>query len=144
MQLRHANLSDIDDILRLHYRYQVNSIDAADKADGFITTAFTKEELTELIIYQQGLFLAVKEDVIVAYAMAATWSFWSRWPMFAHMIEGLSELSYAGQVLTTENSYQYGPVCVDKSVRGQGVFEQIFEFALQTNVEPLSDLGDLY
>ena len=33
--------------------------------------------------------------------------------------------------LTIDNSYQYGPVCVDKSVRGQGVFEQIFAFALE-------------
>ena len=29
----------------------------------------------------------------------------------------------------TENSYQYGPVCIDKSVRGSGVLEALFDFA---------------
>jgi predicted GNAT family N-acyltransferase len=47
------------------------------------------------------------------------------------MIKDLSNLQYAGQTLNTDNSYQYGPVCVDKSVRGQGVFEGIFNYALQ-------------
>jgi hypothetical protein len=46
------------------------------------------------------------------------------------MIKSLHELSYQGISLTIDNSYQYGPVCVDKSVRGQGVFEQLFEFSL--------------
>jgi hypothetical protein len=31
--------------------------------------------------------------------------------------------------LSIENSYQYGPICIDKSVRGTGVLEAIFKFA---------------
>ena len=62
--------------------------------------------------------------------MAASWQFWSSWPMYAHMIKGLPELSYAGVKLNTDNSYQYGPICVDTSVRGNGAFEAIFEFSL--------------
>ena len=49
--------------------------------------------------------------------------------MFAHMIKGLHELEFLGQQLSTENSYQYGPVCVEKSVRGTGVLEKLFDFA---------------
>lgn len=131
MKLRAAKLSDIESVLELHYRYQIDSIDEADKKDGFITTAFNEEELTELISDEQGLFLAIQNERVVAYAMAASWQFWSRWPMFAHMIEGFGELEYKNYMLSTDNSYQYGPVCVDKSVRGEGVFEEIFEFALE-------------
>ena len=61
--------------------------------------------------------------------MAASWQFWSAWPMFAYMIEHLGELEYLGQKLSVDNSYQYGPICIDKSVRGMGVLEQIFDFA---------------
>jgi hypothetical protein len=131
IEFRNATTNDIEDTLKLHYRYQVDSINEEDKKDGFITTAFDKEQLTELINKEQGLFIAVKDGEIIAYAMAASWGFWSRWPMFAHMIKDLSNLQYAGQTLNTDNSYQYGPVCVDKSVRGQGVFEGIFNYALQ-------------
>lgn len=60
MKLKIAELSDIDKVLELHYRYQVDSIDEKDKQDGFVTTAFTKEQLTKLINKEQGLFISLK------------------------------------------------------------------------------------
>jgi hypothetical protein len=129
MEIKVADLSDIEGTLALHYRYQVDSIDEQDKKDGFITTPFTKEQLTNLINEERGLFVAIKNEVVVAYVMAASWQFWSNWPMFAHMMKGLPELNYLGQRLSVDNSYQYGPICVDSSVRGSGVLEQIFDFA---------------
>ena len=44
MQLKVAELNDIDGILKLHYKYQIDSIKEDDKKDGFVTTAFTKEQ----------------------------------------------------------------------------------------------------
>jgi hypothetical protein len=129
MQLKVAELSDIDDTLALHYKYQVDSMSEQDKRDGFVTTAFTQEELTRLISDESGLFIARKDGEVVAYVMAASWDYWSNWPMFVHMIKDLPNLEYLGQQLTTANSYQYGPVCIDKSVRGSGVLEAIFDFA---------------
>jgi hypothetical protein len=129
MKFKIAELSDIDNVLTLHYQYQVDSIAEADKKDGFVTTAFTKEELTKLITEEQGLFIAIQNEQVIAYVMSASWSYWSAWPMFAHMIKDLPNLTYLGQTLSTKNSYQYGPVCIDKSVRGSGVLEAIFDFA---------------
>ena len=131
MQLEIAEQSDIDDVLDLHYRYQVDSIDEKDKADGFVTTPFTREELTDLINMEHGLFIARKESVVVAYVMAASWDFWSAWPMYTFMIKDLPNLKYHGQTLSIENSYQYGPVCIDRSARGSGLLEEIFNFAIQ-------------
>lgn len=129
MQYKIAELSDIQDVLELHYRYQVDSIEEEDKEDGFVTTAFTEEQLTNLINDEKGLFIGVKDGNVLAYAMAASWQFWSIWPMFAHMIKDLSNLQYLGLTLNIDNSYQYGPICIDKSVRGTGVLEGIFDFA---------------
>lgn len=125
-----ASLADIDAVLALHSQYQIDTIAEADKADGFITTQFSREELTNLITQENGLFLAKQYGEVVGYAMAASWQYWSKWPMFAHMISELPTLNYHGQALTVENSYQYGPVCIHKKVRGTGVFENLFEFAL--------------
>ncbi len=127
---RPALTSDISDVLSLHYKYHVDSIREEDKADGFVTTPFTQEHMLSLIEQESGLFVALVDGRIVAYATSASWGFWSRWPMFQHMIDDLPNLQYQGIQLTVDNSYQYGPVCVDKSVRGHGVFEAIFEFAL--------------
>ena len=32
-------------------------------------------------------------------------------------------------MLSSDNSYQYGPVCIDGEYRGRGVLEHIFEFS---------------
>ena len=129
MRYRVAKVEDIESVLELHFKYQVDSIKEEDKKDGFVTTAFTKEELTELITKEQGLFIGVKDDKVMAYVMAASWQFWSRWPMFAHMVKDLPKLTYLGQTLSIDNSYQYGPICIDKSVRGTQVLTEIFDFA---------------
>jgi hypothetical protein len=128
MKLKIAQISDIDKVLELHSKYQINSIKEEDKKDGFVTTAFTKEQLTKLISEEQGLFIAIKDEQVVAYVISASWQFWSIWPMFVHMIKDLPNLTYLGQTLSVDNSYQYGPVCVDKSVRGTGVLEALFDF----------------
>ncbi len=129
MRFKIADIGDIDKVLELHYKYQVDSINEEDKKDGFVTTAFTKEQLTNLIDNEQGLFIAIKDDKVIAYVMSASWQFWSIWPMFEHMIKNLPTLEYLGQKLSVDNSYQYGPVCIDKSIRGSGMLEKIFEYA---------------
>ena len=131
MQLKIAEISDIDTTLRLHAKYQLSTIKEEDKKDGFVTTAFTKEELTQLIEQEQGLFLVKEGEEVLAYVMAASWQFWSQWAMFQHMIKELPHLEYLGQTLSVDNSYQYGPICIDKSVRGTSVLKEIFNFSLR-------------
>ena len=129
MEYKLATLEDIEATLKLHAKYQVDTIKEEDKKDGFVTTAFTKEELTQLIEKEQGLFIAKEGDEVLAYVMAASWEFWSKWAMFAHMIEDLPNLEYKGVRLSVENSYQYGPICIDKTLRGTAVLKEIFEFS---------------
>lgn len=129
MEFKNANLDDIEGVLLLHSKYQVDTILEEDKKDGFVTTSFTKEQMVKLIKEENGLFIAKDGDRIVAYAMAASWSFWSGWPIFKYMIDNLDKFEYAGSKLTVENSYQYGPVCIDKEYRGSGVLERLFEFS---------------
>jgi hypothetical protein len=135
MEYKVAELSDIEATLKLHAKYQIDTIDEADKKDGFVTTSFSKEELTELIEQEQGLFIVKDGDEVLAYVMSASWEFWSKWEMFQYMIADLPNLEYKGEKLTTENSYQYGPICIDKSVRGTEVLAKIFNFALEHMAE---------
>ena len=135
MEYKIATIEDIEATLKLHAKYQIDTIDEVDKKDGFVTTSFSKEELTELIEQEQGLFVAKEGDEVLAYVMSASWVFWSKWVMFQHMIADLPNLEYQGEKLTTENSYQYGPICIDKSLRGTEVLKKIFDFALENMAE---------
>lgn len=126
-----ANMNDYDGIVSLHQTYHTDFIKPEYRSDGFVTTNFTQEQLETLITEQQGVTIA-KDDKgkVVAYATAASWEFWSQWSLFAYMVEQLPKYSLNGQVLSAQNSYQYGPVCVDKSMRGTGLFERIFYASL--------------
>ena len=126
-----ATLADMDQVKALLTRYHLTTISAEDKPDGFVTTQMSDEQMANLIENEQGLFIAKQDGNVVAFVMAASWQFWSPWPLFAHMIDKLGDHSFAGQTLSMENSYQYGPVCIDTAVRGKGVLEGLFAFALE-------------
>lgn len=131
IELKVATIEDIEDTLELHSKYQIDGIAEEDKADGFVTTAFTTQELKDIIQKEQGLFIAKDGDKVVAYVMAASWQFWSAWPMFAYMIDELDKCEFAGEKLTVDNSYQYGPICIDKAYRGTQLLKDIFFYALE-------------
>ena len=126
MFYRNATIADIPKIESLQKRYHVSFINEEEKKNGFVTTLFTPEQLTELIEKEDGISIACDGDKVVAYAMAGSWQFWSKWPLFQFMIADLPNTTYLGQTLSTENSYQYGPVCIDMAYRGQGVLEALF------------------
>ena len=129
MQIRLATLNDIPGVLALHQRYHLSSISADDLTQGFVTTAFTTAQLQRLIEEEKGLVIACDGDAVVGYIMAASWDYWFHWPIFVHMIEGLPYINFHGQPLTVENSYQYGPVCIDRAYRGTGLLAQMFEYS---------------
>ena len=129
MEFRNARLEDIDEIAKLQDKYHVSTIKEEDKKDGFVTTLFTKNQFKELIEKENGLAIALDGDKIIAYAMAASWDYWKEWPLFAYMIEDLPNTVYLDKVLDTKNSYQYGPVCIEKEYRGSNVLPNLFEFS---------------
>lgn len=132
MDIRLATPGDIGDVMMLLKKYHINSIQAADKPDGFVTTNMSPRQMEALIVQEQGITIAKEKNAIVGFAMAGSWEYWSEWPLFAHMIQKLPEHALGGQILSAKNTYQYGPICVDKSVRGSGVFERIFHFSLHS------------
>ena len=129
MEYRNATLKDINQISQLQKKYHISTIREEDKSDGFVTTLFTEEQFRELIEKENGLAIACDNDKVVAYAMAASWQYWSAWPLFRYMIEDLPNISYLGYTLSTDNSYQYGPICIDKQYRGTQVLPNLFEFS---------------
>lgn len=129
MEYRNATVKDIPAVAELQEKYHVLTISDEDRPDGFVTTLFTEEQFKELIEKENGLAIACDGDKVVGYAMAASWEYWSAWPLFQHMIKDLPSTEYLGQTLTLENSYQYGPIAVHADYRNTDVFPNLFEFS---------------
>lgn len=131
MEYSRASIADIPQVEELQRKYHLSTISEEDKKDGFVTTLFSSEQFRSLIEEEDGLFIARDGSKIIAYAMAASWEYWSAWPLFAYMIEDLPNTEYLGMSMNTKNSYQYGPICIDTAYRGQGVLEGLFEYHRQ-------------
>jgi hypothetical protein len=122
-----AQLSDIKGILNLQEQYLVSNLSEEEKKSGFVTTPFSVTQLTQ-IIGQEGLFVAKDNQKIIAYIFAGSWDYFSQWPIFNRMTSLFPKLEFRNFEITTTNSFQYGPICIDKKYRGQGLINRFFEF----------------
>lgn len=127
IQFEVAKSTDIDGIVVLQELYLVSNLSQEEKESGFVTTRFTREQLTE-IIRQEGLFTAKDENKIIAYIFGGSWNFFNQWPIFNHMTSLFPNLSFLDFDITTTNSFQYGPICIAKKYRGKGLINLFFEF----------------
>lgn len=129
MNYRSAELKDIPGIILLEKKYHKDSISEEDKSGGFIGTFFSENKLKKLIEEEKSLAVACDGDRVVGLAGSASWRFWKIWPVFHPMIDDLPNIKYKGIVLSVDNSYQYGPACIDKNYRGTEVLPNLFEFS---------------
>ncbi|WP_234387078.1 GNAT family N-acetyltransferase [Aquimarina sp. Aq78] len=127
MRTRIGKVADIKGILSLQEKNLFSNLTEKERETGFVTTPFTTSQIEE-IIKQNGIFIAENDnDVIVAYAFAGNWKYFEQWEIFNVMISRFPKLSFEGYQISTENSFQYGPVCIDKDYRGKGLLNLIFE-----------------
>lgn len=118
---------DIPGVLALQEKYLYLNMNEAERKRGFVTTPFTAAQIEE-VITQNGLFVATDENSgIVAYAFAGSWKYFEQWEIFNFMVSRFPQLSCQGHPITTENSFQYGPICIDLRYRGSGLLNQLFE-----------------
>jgi hypothetical protein len=126
MITRVASEVDINGILELQSQNLYTNLSASECTEGFVTTPFTVEQI-KVLLSQTGVFVAEKQGMVVGYAFAGDWDFFSQWAIFPHMISRFPQLKFQETLITTKNTFQYGPVCIDRTLRGSGVFPKLFE-----------------
>jgi len=124
---RLANVNDIENVLLLQEKNLYRNLTELERKKGFVTTPFTVNQL-EAVIQENGLFIAENEQQnLIAYAFGASWTYFEQWEIFNYMVSRFPKLSFHESEITTENSFQYGPVCIAEDYRGKGILSLIFE-----------------
>lgn len=126
MITRRATNNDVEGILELQEKNLFENMSEPEKENGFVTTPFTTALLQELLDCH-GLFIAESEGRILGYAMAASWDYFSQWPIFPFMMSRLSGFVFNGTSVSDQNSFQYGPICIDSTLRGTDAFPRLFD-----------------
>lgn len=126
IKTRIATNNDIPGVTALQELYLYRNLNDEERKEGFVTTPFTIEQLED-VIKEKGLFVAEEGNSIIAYAFGASWQYFAQWEIFNYMVSRFPQLSFNGKEITTTNSFQYGPVCIEKKYRGTGLLPLIFE-----------------
>jgi hypothetical protein len=137
--IRTAIESDITGILDLQARNLLTNLAATELPGGFVTTPFSSD-LLRLLLIQNGVFVAASEQQIVGYLLAGDWQFFSQWAIFKVMIDRMPLLKFQSQQITVANSFQYGPICIDRSSRGSQVFPALFDL-MRSSFAPKFPIG---
>ena len=130
MLFRSAHISDVAQLVALQKRCHIDSLTEQDKKDGFLNTVLTAEQLTQIIESEQGIFVAEHEKSIIGLAVCASWQFWRCSPVLTELSHDLQSVAFNNERLSSENSFFWGPVCIDQNSRGRGVFESLYQYAL--------------
>ena len=138
--VRSASSADFSDILALQDLNLVSNLAPDARADGFVTTPFTLELMREL--RGDDRFLVARDEesgALAGYVFIGSWAFCARWRAFQVAIARFP-LSFQGQSIAVEETFQYGPVCVASEFRGQGVLPMLFE-AVKSEMRPHFAVG---
>ncbi len=126
MTYRLATSIDFEGIFALQSTYHVSQMQDEDKQNGFVTTLLSEQQLTDLVALS-GLFVACADEKVIGYALAFSWQFGQQWAIFEYMITTFPSLRFEEYPITTENSFQYGPVCIAAEYRGGTVLQNLFQ-----------------
>lgn len=137
--IRTANDSDFKGILDLQALNLYANLATAELPGGFVTTPFSSD-LLRLLLRQDGVFVAASEQQIIGYILAGNWEFFSQWGIFKVMIDRLPKLRFKNREITVDNSFQYGPICIDRSIRGSQVFPELFDL-MRSSFAPKFPMG---
>ena len=137
--IRTAIESDFTGILDLQARNLYANLAAAELPGGFVTTPFSSD-LLRLLLLQDGVFVAESEQQVIGYLLAGNWEFFSQWGIFKVMIDRMSKLKFQDRAITVDNSFQYGPICIDRSSRGSQIFPELFD-VMRVSFAPKFPIG---
>ena len=126
MITRIGNRDDISGIVALQRVNLYDNLSPAQRKQGFVTTPFSESQLLELMA-ERGVFVAEEQGEIMGYTMAGTWRFFSNGRSSRSWLSRLGSLSIAGKPVQPDQSFQYGPVCINSTLRGSGLFPVLFE-----------------
>jgi predicted GNAT superfamily acetyltransferase len=113
-------------ILNLQSANYIANLSSHERAQGFLSAQFTSEQ-TSQIAKDLGTIVAVIDDQIVGFVCAFRNEFETGSPVIAKMLESYDRFMFESRPLRTFKSYIYGPVCIAREYRGQGLLRGLYE-----------------
>ena len=129
-QFRKAVPADFEGILPLQHQNLLTTLQGEDLLQGFLSIEFTREQLHRMNS-ELGIFVAMQGKEVIGYLMAESIEFAVGSPLIAHLLKRLKDVVFEDAPVSSRSLFIYGPVCIDKRHRGQGILEGLSSIMLQ-------------
>ena len=128
---RKADPSYFPKILALQKDNLIQNLPPHDQQDGFLSIEYSHGQI-ERLNNELGIFIAIDSDRLSGYHIAQRMDFALQSPLINTMVSRFPNVLYHSLPLSGYRTFIYGPVCIDRRSRGQGVLEGLFNIILQT------------
>jgi hypothetical protein len=139
VEYRRARREEYADIVRLNQmNFRANLTDA-DRADGFLSAVFSLDQIAATA-EDLGIMVARVDGRFAGFLCAFRNESDHRSPVLAAMLAAYDRLWFGGKQLSDYRSYIYGPVCIDRPFRRQGLLRGLHE-AQKQELSGMFDIG---
>ena len=139
IEYRRAVARDYPAIVRLNAANFIGNLAEDDRGEGFLSAVFTLEQ-TAAMAEDLGTTIAIVDGALAGFLCAFRKDFDHGSPVVAEMIQSYDRMQFEGKVLSSCNSYVYGPVCIDRTFRRMGVLRGLYEAQIK-NLAGQFDIG---
>jgi hypothetical protein len=112
-------------MMKLQHSNFIGNLSKEDVRDGFLSVEFTKVQFHEMN-NDVGIVVAIQDGEVRGYLCGASCRYSGQFPILNALTGSLAMLTIAGRQLTMDNTFIYGPVCIGRSFRGQGVLAGLY------------------
>jgi hypothetical protein len=123
---RRAIPADHADIVRLNEANFVGNLAPQDRQDGFLSAIFTSDQVAAMAA-DLGIMVALVDARVVGFLCAFRNDFAHGSTVVAKMLDSYGRMRFEGKSLASYRSYVYGPVCIDRGFRRQGLLRGLFK-----------------
>ncbi len=130
MSLRYGTASTDDElhqIIKLQRDNHTSSVSPLQaREEGFVTVMHSFPLLKEMNKAAPQI-IARDSERVVGYALVMLKSFSEMIPVLQPMFDKLRAVKYEQRTITDHSFYVMGQICIDRSYRGQGVFDALYQ-----------------
>lgn len=131
MEYRRPLPEDFSQILDLQNKNLFSALTSSDRKDGFLSTAYTKDQFLEMD-RTLGAVVGVEAGKVCGYIFAGTEKFYRNFIRASALLDQCAKISYRGKPLTSYRFFIANPICIDKDYRGADVYVRLCDKLLET------------
>lgn len=139
---RRFNSDDLPEILRIQKANLVFNMSENDKTNGFLSVEFPSQQFIEMNS-EIPTVVADLGSSLGGYLCGSSIQYSRQVPILAHMISLFPKTYFRRKSLEQYQPFIYGPVCIDRPLRGLGILEGLYHELLK-RVAGKFDVGVLF